>query len=73
VIVGLNFAIKITVIVGFNITRSIEVGYLPLFDNSVNHASLVIIFAKYNQSAFDELKFNSTIVTYLMPYIRETR
>jgi len=36
---------------------------------SINHASLVIIFA---QTAFDELKFNSTIVTYLLPYIEET-
>jgi len=36
---------------------------------SVNHASLVIIFTKQNQSAFDELKFNPTIVTYMLFYI----
>jgi len=46
--VGLNFAIKIIVIVGFNITRSTK---LPLLMKeivliSVNHASLVIIFAQ---------------------------
>jgi len=51
VIVGLNFAIKITVIVGINITRSAKVQYLPFLMKeivliSVNHASLVIIFAE---------------------------
>jgi len=51
VIVGLNFAIKMTVIVEFNITRSKKVGYLLLLTKqfegtSVNHASLVIILAK---------------------------
>jgi len=38
--------------------------------NSVKHASLVITFAKYNQTAFDE---NHTIVTYLLLSIREDR
>jgi len=40
---------------------------------SVNHASLVIVFAKIeSKPAFDELKFNPTIVTYLLFYGRIT-
>jgi len=48
VIVGLNFAIKITLILGFDITRSTKVQYLAVVDEgiSVNHAFIVIIFAK---------------------------
>jgi len=53
VIVGLNFAIEITVIVGFNITSSTKVGYILLLIKeivliSVNHASLVIILQETN-------------------------
>jgi len=40
---------------------------------SINHASLVIKFGKYNQTAFDELKFDPTIVTYLLFYIIKRR
>jgi len=46
VIVGLNFAIKITVIVGFNTTRLVKVRYLltrKLVLNSVNHALTLVI------------------------------
>jgi len=53
---------------GFNITRSTKVAVVDKII-SVNHAPLSIIIAKQNQTAFDELKFNSTIVTYLLPYI----
>jgi len=58
-IVELNFAIKITLIMEFNITRS---WIYTIVDKgiSVNHDSLVFIF----ETAFDELKFNPTVVTY---------
>jgi len=49
---GLNFAIKITVIEGFDITRLTEIRYIyccwqsDFEETSINHASLVIILAK---------------------------
>jgi len=61
-IVRLNFSIKITVIVGFNITRSKK-----------SYCCLVLVMSLYwlNQTAFDESKFNPTITTYLLLYIKE--
>jgi len=72
--VGLNFSIKITVIVRFNITRSTKVRYLPLLIKEVVFImSLYTYYIWKTESAFNDLKFNPTIVTYLLFYTTEER
>jgi len=67
--VGLNFAIKMSVIVGFNITKSTKIGYLLLFEGtSVNY----VLFSYYI-CKIESLMINPTIVTCLLLYIREDR
>jgi len=54
--VGLNFAIKVTKIQ----YRSTRIGYFPS-DKVIS----IIMFAKYNQTAFDQLQFNHNLLATL--------
>jgi len=67
VIVGLNFVIKITVIVGSNITRPI---FTIVDCRQISYVPLIISVVK---TAFGELKLNPTITTYSLSYNRRER